>query len=141
MTTARRHARASGAVLALVLIAGAGGCAWLGPEIGPNAASPAGRVEMDWRSRRNLRLVAHDFRRGPDGRLVVTATFANKGGGVYTANLRVKFADKDGLFERGSHEAAVHRFPPGETSLEWTSSTAAAQRYAVDVWSARWLQW
>ncbi|KPK65530.1 MAG: hypothetical protein AMK73_02725 [Planctomycetes bacterium SM23_32] len=130
------------ALAALVFAAGgAEGCAALAPELGPQARTTAGHVDMDWASRRALRLLSHDFRRGPTGRLIVRVGVRNDSDSVFIAKLRVRFADEAGLFEKGSHETHVHHFPVGATSLEWTSATPAAQRYEVQVLSARWFQW
>lgn len=129
------------AVLLALYAGGVGGCALFCPDPGPHVRTGAGEVKMDWRTCRNLRVLEHACRRGRHGRLAVLVAFQNRSDDPYVAKLRVKFADAHGMLEKQSYETSVYRFPPGNTPLEWTSSTPDAESYVVEVWSGRFLQW
>ncbi len=132
-------------LLALTMLAvgagGAGGCALLAPQPGPQVRTAAGEVRMDWRSRRNLRVLQHRYWRQARGHLAVAVEFENFSAEVYVADLQVRFSDAHGVLDRWSQQTQERRFPPGRTALEWTSYTPEAAGYVVEVRSARLLQW
>ncbi len=140
------HARSERfrAICALALIAlagGAGGCALFGPLAGPLAQTQSGRVEMDWPSHRRLRIVEHRHRRDRRGHLVVLLVLRNHAEDLYEADLRVAFADQDGIQEEDAHRTIRQEFPPGDTRLEWTSATPEAASYRVEVRGTGLLPW
>jgi hypothetical protein len=96
---------------------------------------------MDWSASRRLQVTDHRYRRDSGGRLVVFVTFLNASDKTYVARIRVEFADAQGLLEESSLKTHVHRFAPGATSMEWTSSTPDTQGYTIQVGSGRLLQW
>ena len=128
-------------VLAALTVGGAGGCAALTAEPGPHVRTGAGEVTTDWRTRRNLHLLQHTHRRDDRGHLVVFLELQNVSDDDYIARVWVKFADADGLLERGAYDSDERRFAPGRTQIEWTSSTTSATSYVVELRSGRLLQW
>jgi hypothetical protein len=96
---------------------------------------------MDWSASRKLQVTEHRYRRDSGGRLVAFVKFLNVSDKAYIARIRVKFADAQGLLEESPLKTHMHRFPPGATSMEWTSSTPDTQGYTIEVGSGRLLQW
>ncbi|MFO8009085.1 MAG: hypothetical protein R6V05_15275 [Candidatus Brocadiia bacterium] len=100
-----------------------------------------GTVEMDWVTRRHLRIVRHTWRRDPGGRLVAGVVFRNVRQEDYLAEVRVVFRDSEGKAEVGPAPPDTQRFPPGETRIEWTSYRPEAAEYCIELSSARAFQW
>ena len=124
---------------ALLLAGGAGGCA--APAPGRLSVGSVGQVQMDWRTRRHLRLLRHESRRDMRGHLVVFLELQNTSEKDFVARVRVKFADADGRLEKWAFDTDERRFGPGRTQIEWTSSMPAARSYVVEMWGARFWRW
>lgn len=119
----------------------AGGCAASWARQSPQMLTHCGEIKMDRTSARRLQTAEHRWRREVSGRLVVFVRFRNVSDKPYLAKLRVKFKDRDGMWERGAYDMDEHEFPPGETSLEWTSYTRDAARYEIEVRKGRFYLW
>ncbi len=119
----------------------AGGCALLAPQPSVHRQTDAGTVEMDWVTRRHLRIVRHAWRRDPGDRLVASVVFRNVREDEYLAEICTAFRDAEGEAEVGPAPADTQRFPPGETRIEWSSYSADAAEYRIDVSSGRAFQW
>ena len=128
------------ALLALVL-GGAGGCALTCPEQSPLANSSGGRVWLDWPSCRRLELMSHTWRRDTRDHLVVLVRLHNRSAGRYVAAVRVEFTDGQGVAEQGGTQTEEYVLAPGESAeIEWTSYSASAAKYVVEVRSGRVFQ-
>jgi hypothetical protein len=116
------------------------GCNTMAPA-GAQARTEAGLVEMDWRTRRNLELAEHTFRRDRFGHLVAAVRLVNVSGEPYYACLCVDFRDGVGAYERCAHQNDTEKLPPGPTSIEWTSYNDSAASYVIRIRSAHFWQW
>jgi hypothetical protein len=121
---------------------GAVGCGLFRPPPGPNWSTAAGEIRMDWTSARNLNVLAHDWRRDRQGRLVVNVRLENVDGEPYAASVRVLFFDAAGEPVASADPRAMRmEFAPCRIALEWTSRTGAAEAYRVEIRSATFFQW
>jgi hypothetical protein len=96
---------------------------------------------MDCATRRRLQLVSHTSRRDSRGHMVVSLRFLNASEEPYRARVRVAFRDAAGTLEPGADAVDQHRFPPGQSMLEWTSYRPEASGYVVRVEGAGLLPW
>ncbi|MCD6416350.1 MAG: hypothetical protein J7M08_06605 [Planctomycetes bacterium] len=96
---------------------------------------------MDCSTRRHLVVLDDACRQGPNSHLIVSVHFRNFREKPYLATVRVSFFDKEGQAEERSGVAEQRSFEPGELKVEWTSYTAQAERYLVEIKSARRFQW
>ncbi len=118
-----------------------GGCALFGSKLLPVASTSSGEIKMDRPARRTLRVTQHTCRRDELGRLVVLGRFVNAADEPFRAKVRVKFEDEHGMWERGAYDMDRHDFPPGASTVEWTSYIRNAVRYEIEIRSARLLPW
>ena len=128
-------------MLAVLAAGGGGGCASLAPAPEPLSVQATGRVQMDWRTLRNLRLLRHESRRDVRGHMVVLLELQNTSEEDFDARVRVKFADAAGRLEKWAYDTDERSFGPGRTQIEWTSSTPAARSYVVEMWGAKFWRW
>ncbi len=127
--------------LVCVLAIGAGGCCLFGPGLPSLARGERGKVQMDCSSRRRLELIDHTCRRDARNHMVVSLRFRNPSDKPYHARAQVVFCNAPGALEPHADVVDEHRFPPGESRLEWTSYRADAASYLVRLESARAFQW
>jgi len=133
-----RGSRAKLLGLCLVVCLCASGCMAFCPAPSPHRRTPLGEVRLlDYPTCRRMRVTAHKAERNELGRLVVTVRWLNRGRRPYKAEVRVRFVDEQGLPERGAFRWDLQSFPPGASVCEWTSYTARAARYRIEVRRAR----
>ncbi len=103
------------------------GCMMFCPEPSPHRRTAFGEVKvLDFPTCRRLRILGQEVNRTRQGRLWVTVHWLNSSRKTYKAELKVSFFDAEGLAEKGSYRWDLERFPPGEATDEWESSTAEA---------------
>jgi len=140
-----RRAWLLGVALLPALVALAGCARWQKVELrlapGTRARSELGQVRMDERTSDVLVVAAHRVRRDASGRLAVRVEFQNISDALYAARVRVEFVDAQGMLEKGAFDVDLRKFPPGTTTMDWTSSTPDAATYSVEVWSGSAVPW
>jgi len=129
-------------LLALACGLVAGGCAALCPARPAAARTARGLVRLaDYASCRRLGVVAHTCRRDRSGHLVVRVCLQNFGSRPFRARLQMRWWDAGGRLLPGSELTGAELLPPGKSTLEFASESAGAERYVLEVRSARFLPW
>ena len=100
-----------------------------------------GKVEMDLRSRRKLKITEHDAVVEGDSVRSITVEWRNVSDGDITARIRTIFYRTSGEILVGDREGWVsYTIPPGGTQvLQWSAPGGKAARYVIRVESAAWL--